>query len=275
MQYVVEQTPHSNELNERLRMETGWDDVASGLGRILFGYVVFLLGVAVGVTLVLVSAYGWLFGDGARPNRLPSISVMWQFYIGLGILSVIGVFGYLIIMGGQWKCLHGASERHGARWLMFFCLTALLAGPALNGASFYGGVQRYPELRRGLRGLSQIQFTVAGRHMQFASAAATGLYSLLFLLFLRAVARCHDSSRHLVLVNVGIVLVILLLGGTVYTGYLAFKGDLPDDTPILQDPRVWVAGGWLVLFIYYLFLIGSLRNCVKESLARVRSPLDY
>src|SRR5215470_5520446 len=108
-------------------------------------------------------------------------------------------------MSGQWRCLHGSSERHGARWLMFFCLTALLAGPVINGASMWGGVQRYPELRRGFAGLNQLQFTVAGRHMQLASVSAFALYSIVFMLFLRAVARCHGSSGHVVLVNIALV----------------------------------------------------------------------
>jgi hypothetical protein len=271
MQYVVEQDPHSAELNERLRMETGWDDVASGLARILIGYAVFLFGTLIGVTLVVVSAYGWLFGEGARPNRLPSISTLWQFYIGLGILSVVGTFGYIIIMSGQWRCLHGSSERHGARWLMFFCLTALLAGPTINGASFWGGVRRYPELRRGYAGLDQLQFTVAGKHMQLASVGAFALYSILFMLFLRAVARCHGSPGHVVLVNIGLLFVTLLVAATGYVAYQLFKGEVIVEE---VDVRIWVGGGWLLCFAFYLFLIGSIRSCIINSLARVRSPLD-
>src|SRR5207302_1175870 len=105
-------------------------------------------------------------------------------------------------MGGQWRCLHGAAERHGARWLMFFCLTSLFAGPALNAASWVGGVTRGPDLQRGARTFGDIQFNTTGRTMQLASAVASLLYSLFFLLFLRAVARCHASRRHVMLVNV-------------------------------------------------------------------------
>src|SRR5437588_8153263 len=93
--YEVEQDL-SYELNERLRMETGWNDVASGLARVLIGYLVFILGAAVGVALLFASAFNWLTG-GSR-GALPSLGSLWLLYIGLGILSVVGTFGYLIIM---------------------------------------------------------------------------------------------------------------------------------------------------------------------------------
>jgi len=267
--YETEQE-YTHELNERLRMETGWKDVSSGLAMVLWGYLVFFLGTLVGVGMVVYSAYGWLFGPGARAGRLPPLSTIWMFYIGLGILSVIGTFGYLIVMTGQWKCQHGAPERNGARWLMFFCLVCLLAGPALNIASYIGGMQRYPELSRGAGSLRQMRFTTTGHYMQLASYAASVLYSLFLLLFLRAVARCHNSPGHVMVVNLGLALVGGLVCLSGYLGFLSFRGAMPEDG-ILQ---ICTAIGWLVTFVFYLFLIASVRRCILRSMERVCSPLD-
>jgi hypothetical protein len=263
----------SYELNERLRMETGWNDVVSGLAKVLFGYLVFIVGTGVGVGLVVLSAYSWLFADGGAraAGRLPSLGAMWMLYIGLGILSVVGTFGYLITMAGQWRCLQGASERFGARWLMFFCLTCLFAVPTLNAAACIGGgLQRGPDLQKGARTFREVQFSPRARYMQLASAAASLLYSLFFLLFLRAVARCHASSAHVTLVNFFLVFVGVLVGLTVYVGYLSFRDMIRPE----NDPRLWILGAWGVCFLFYLFLIGAVRSCIIKSVARVRSPLD-
>jgi hypothetical protein len=261
----------SYELNERLRMETGWNDVASGLARVLFGYLLFIVGVLVGVGLVVMSAFNSLFAETTTRTGLPSIGSLWLLYIGLGILSIIGTFGYLIIMGGQWRCLHGASERHGARWLMFFCLTCLFAGPALNiAAGIGGGMTRGPDLQRGARTFREVRFTARARYMQLAGAAASALYTVFFLLFLRAVACCHGSQAHVTLVNFFLVFVAVLLAVTGYVGYLHFNNLIKEDS----DPRLYVLAGWGVCFLFYLFLIGSIRSCILQSIARVRSPLD-
>ena len=271
MQYDVEQDI-SQELNERLRMELGWTDVASGLTRVLVGYLVMFLGVVIGVTLVVLSAFPGLFGEGVtRPGGTLSIGSMWLLYIGLGILSIIGTFGYGLIMGGQWSCLQGASERHGARWLMFFCLTTLFAGPGLNAMACIGGGMRHgPDLQRGARTFAELQFSARARYMQLAGATATALYTVLFLLFLRAVAQCHASRAHVTLVNFYLVFVGTLIAITIYVGYLSFRGQIKEDS----DPRLWVLGAWGVCLLFYLFLIGSIRACVVKSLNRVRSPLE-
>jgi len=221
----------------------------------------------------VLSAYSWLFAEGASrgAGRLPSLGAMWMLYIGLGILSVVGTFGYLITMAGQWRCLQGASERHGARWMMFFCLTCLFAVPTLNAAACIGGgMQRGPDLQKGARTFREMRFSPRARYMQIAGAVASLLYSVFFLLFLRAVARCHASSAHVTLVNFFLVFVGVLVGLTVYVGYLSFRDMIRPE----NDPRLWILGAWGVCFLFYLFLIGAIRSCIVKSLARVRSPLD-
>jgi hypothetical protein len=271
MQYAVDANEQAAELNERLRMEPGWDEVASGLARILIGYLVFFVGTAVGVGLVIWSIYGWLVGPGARPAATPAIGTVWIFYIGLGILSVIGTFGYLIVLAGHWRCMHGAAERYGARWLMFFCVTALFAGPALEVASYIAGCQKPPELSRGASSLNSMQFTATARYMQLAGAGATLLYTVLFLLFLRAVALCHGSRSHVLLVNFFLVLVTLMVAGTVYVAYRTYTQHRAE----LREITLALAGAWVAILLSYLLLIATVRSCVVRSVAQVRSPLDF
>jgi hypothetical protein len=269
-QYEVE-TDISPELNERLRMETGWNDVVYGLGRVLLGYLIFIVGAAVGVGLVIGSAVASILSQGAQASGLPPMGAIWMLWIGLGILSVVGTWGYLTVIGGQWSCLHGASERHGARWIMFVCLTSLLAIPALDIASCVGGnLQRGPDLTRGAATFREMRFTKMARFMQLASAASGLVYSVSFLLFLRAVARCHAARAHVMLVNLYLLIVVGLVAITIGVIFMGLRGRLPASL----DPALWLAGAWGLCFLFYLFLIAAIRSCITRSLARVKSPLD-
>jgi hypothetical protein len=224
--------------------------------------------------MVIYSASGWMFGSGdGEELRMPTLDRVWIFYIGLGILSIVGTFGYLFVLAGQWRCLMGSPERHGARWLMFFATTCLFFAPAINVASFIGGMQRAPQLSRGARSLTEMQFTTTGTYMQLASAGTGLLYTLFFLLFLRAVAKCHRSASHIGLVNFFFVLVGGLVAVSGYQLYARFQGLPPEEGP-LKDLTLYLAGGWVLCYLFYLFLIGSIRSCIADSLQRVRSPLE-
>ncbi len=269
-QYEVE-TDISPELNERLRMETGWNDVASGLAKVLIGYLIFIIGVAVGVGLIVGSAVASLMARGAQAGGLPPMGAIWMLWIGLGILSVVGVWGYLTIMGGHWRCLHGTSERYGARWLMFIVLTTLMAVPALDIASGLGGnMRRGPNLSEGAHTFREMRFTKMARFMQLASAASGVTYMVTFLLFLRAVARCHAARAHEMLVNLYLIIVVGLTAVTIGVAFLGLRGKLPASL----DPALWLAGAWGLCFLFYVFLIAAMRSCILRSMARVKSPLD-
>jgi hypothetical protein len=62
----------------------------------------------------------------------------------------------------------------------------------------------------------------------------------------------------------------VLTAATVYCGYEFWKSGLrhvPTYAPFLGL-------GWIVCYLFYLLLIGSIRGCITESMDRVRSPLD-
>src|SRR5437867_1187580 len=102
------------EFNDQLRMELGWSDVASGLNQVLVGYGSLVFGTTVGFGLILISMYGLPDETAKKVAAKPSMGHLWALYLGLGILSIIGFVSYVIIIGGQFKCMMGAAERHGA-----------------------------------------------------------------------------------------------------------------------------------------------------------------
>jgi hypothetical protein len=256
----------SFEMNERLRSELGWTEVSKGLSKVLIGYAVMLLGILVGLGLLLMSVYG--MGEELKRSKMPSNTSMWQFYIGLAILGLVGIFGYGMIIAGQFRCMMGASERHGARWFMFFCITCLFFGPALNIAAGIACAQKPPEFQQGAQGLAEIQPTQTGQYVQMAGFAAWVLYSLLFVLFLRAVAKCLDSHMHVALVNFYLIFAGFLVAGT------AFVQFGPKNLAVTRDLMVTLGIGWGICFLFYIFVIASVRGCITTTMARVRSPLE-
>ncbi len=112
LKYEIVHDPEA-EFNERLRMELGWGDVAKGLMQVLMGYGVLIAGTVLGVGLIALAIYSNVVEELARKNAKPSNGSLWQLYLGLGILSITGIISYGIIVGGQFKCLLHAPERHG------------------------------------------------------------------------------------------------------------------------------------------------------------------
>src|SRR5262245_27307214 len=89
------------DLNDLLRMETGWEDVGKGLTRILFGYGVWIIGTVIGTMLVLSPLFA--LGAKLRLDRL-GVGHMWAMYAGAGLTSIAGLMGNGLILTGQWKC---------------------------------------------------------------------------------------------------------------------------------------------------------------------------
>src|SRR5438552_13679871 len=149
---------HDPELafNEQLRMETGWGEVASGLNKVLFGYATLFIGVCIGFGLIVISIYNLtdpqqisqIGKKAASTAAKPSLGGLWCLYLGLGILSVIGFISYCIIVGGQFRCMNGAAERHGARWCMFVCIVCIFLSPAFEFASGVASYQSISELKK-------------------------------------------------------------------------------------------------------------------------------
>jgi hypothetical protein len=260
----------ARELNDTLRMELGWEEVAKGLTRVLCGYGVWVVGGVMGVVLALVPLLE--MGTKFRPDKL-TVAHMWYMYAGLGLVSVASLFANGLILAGQWKCVLNASERGWARWWMFLCLVTLAMGPALSIASTFGGLQKAPELARGMNGLQQVRYTTVGIILQLTSYGFGILYVVSFCLFLQASADCMRSWKHVRLVNLFLSFFVPL---AVVTAYLAVRITVdPTQITKLGKPLMFVGLGWVVSFFSWLLLMALVRGCILQTMGLVRNPLEY
>ncbi len=267
MSYAIQEEPALT-TNDYLRQEHGWTEVYSGLGRILLGYLIIVAGSMLAGALVGLAVLRIIKQVQVQPGQQVKLDVafLWFFYLGLGIMSLVGLFGYGSIVIGYGRCLLNVPERCGARWLLFISMTCLLMGPALNvvaGFSMEEGI----DLNKGAGGLANIQFTPFGVKLQIAGTA-TALASLVsFMLFLRAIAQCFLDKSRASHVLVYLIFLVLLVQQTLYLQF----GKIPPQR--LIQFVTGVALGWLIGFLWYLYLIASMRLCILNGLSQVKSPL--
>src|SRR5262249_9778774 len=117
--------------------------------------------------------------------------------LGAGIVVISSVLSYGFVIAGKLRCLMNAPERCAAKWLMFCCILCLVTGPALNLLSSISGegAQNIKQLKKGgKQGIAQLQFKGPTGIMQLASMGLNACSFVLFLLFLRAVARCFSAQ---------------------------------------------------------------------------------
>jgi hypothetical protein len=247
-----------------VRFEYGWLDVQSGLVKILQGYAVLIGGLAFCGFLIVCSVVQ--IGHAARA-RLP-VSSLWLFYLGIGLPAVFVPLGYGMIAIGKWRCLMNAPERFHCRWLMFACMACLLMGPAINITASVTGLKTAPELKRGPEGFRQMKFTPLGAGMQIASGVISFGSLVLFVLFLRGIAKCFEAHARVSLTTLYLVFLAALVVASVYVG---FRIDRYMNQPIVL---VGLGVGWLAVFLGYLFLIMVIRGCIAAGVAKMRSPLD-
>jgi hypothetical protein len=268
MQYAVMNDPDV-ELNEHLRMELGWTGVSSGLTKVLFGYALFFVGAVTGIAL-LILALGGTAGEMAKRGGKPSLTSLWELYIGLGILSIIGLLSYGLIIGGQFRCMFFAPERRGARWFMLLCIACLFLGPAFHVGSVIASWQGVQEVRNNPGRLHDFHLSVAGQWLQMSAFGASMLYPLCFCLFLRATAACLNAVVHVWIINL-----FLLLGACMAaaTAYLLLQHP-PGGKPIAMQELIMLNVGWGVLGLFYIGLILAMRVCIANVMSTVKSPLE-
>ncbi|HYV35749.1 MAG TPA: hypothetical protein VE988_08600 [Gemmataceae bacterium] len=255
--------------NERLRMEMGWTEVAKGLSQVLFGYLTLFLGTSVGFGLVALALWGLGEAAGKKGAKV-SNAVLWELYLGLGILSVIGLISYIIIVGGQFKCMMYAAERHGARWFMFLAIACLFLGPAFETASGIASWQAVQELKKNPGKFQDFHLNPLGQWLHLIGFCISMLYPLCFTLFLRAIAVCLRANIPVMVVNIFLVLATCLVAAT---GYTLYKHPAGGPTIPLQQ-AVLVGAGWGVVLLLYVGVICMIRVIIYGVMAQVRSPLE-
>jgi hypothetical protein len=175
----------------------GWGEVAAGINRILLGNLVLIFMPLFGVLLIVVA-----LTSGGDPMSLVETDKFKQagyemFFLFLGgVLAIVAsaFIGYPLILFGRIRCLVNVPERCGAKWLMFVCVLALVAGPALGILAGVLGAGRDMDLEKSSRKVSSVQ----GRGRD-AEAARREILSEVVLLAERGQFRDQHDQRDLLL----------------------------------------------------------------------------
>lgn len=271
-----DETGYTTEGNPKL--ETGWLEVSRGLFLVLMSHFIAIIATILFVWLVLAVA-----DLNAVLRRTASPRVDWKgisLLVGTLLYGVAMLISYVMMLIGQWRCLY-APERAWAKTYMFLCILCILAVPAVNiAAGLINGFDKLFVVDPDQIGRSK----GSGQYLQLAGAILALSSSIFFILFLRAVAMCFHDTFNIANATVYLVFTIFLaLGST----YLMFS-----DPAFLEDARqvsklakgrlksyldlgmaLWVFLGTIVSFLWYLWLIISVRGSIQRGLEERRVAL--
>jgi hypothetical protein len=240
--------------------ETGWREIHKGLKLVVQGYIVLIAGTVLGAVLVWLAVDGRLVAQQPQEGQQDRTALL---LLGVLALGLTAVFSYGLVLTGQWRCLMYAPQTQNAKELMYVCINCIVIGSLLNVAGVYlDGGRTYAALQQGVGGLEQIDLLSTGNLIQLASGALGVFGSLVFSQFLRNLASCFNDRARVRSVDLNLVLVGLLLGGSIGTMFLVPR--LAPRAELLP----WLAGGWLVCFAWHLWLVRSVRRCVADGLER-------
>jgi hypothetical protein len=259
--------------------ETGWEEVSKGLLRILFAHLLLIGTIAL---FIFVLVFVGTEVDLANPgNKVTSLLVVAM--VGSALVFGMALISAGMIVYGQWRCLMFAPERGGAKLLMFGVLFCTITGPALSTsfALSQWGTPPAPAIKQRKvtatdAAMQRAEFyrdnltaqTTSG-YVELACVGLGALANLMFILFLRAVASCWDDRLRVLMVDLYLGFVLLLYGAGVYLF-------LCNPQLILQEPQylLLLGVGWVVGFVWYLFLLLLISTGILYGVANKRSPLD-
>jgi hypothetical protein len=253
----------SGHLNNSLRNEKSWSDVAGGLGRVLMGYGALIAGWLIAGSFLFACFLPML---SHKPLKIEHV---WYFYIGAAILKITGLLSWGLILSGQWRCLMSSSERMGARWIIFFCMTCVVMGPVLHALAWTGGLStpiRWTGGPQALQGV-RLKFTLLGLYVMCASLITSGLYKLSFWYYLQTVAACMGAKKARIFVW---LFAAALLGMSGFTAWWFF-GDLHRNK--FTDLAPWVGAGWVAVSVYWVAMIVVVKFAIEQTMTLVYDPL--
>jgi 4-amino-4-deoxy-L-arabinose transferase-like glycosyltransferase len=252
----------SADFNAVLHSERSWDRVSAGLGKTMIGYLVYLIGTLVGFSLAATSLWAMMHGKNLKTDHI------WMFWIGLALLKLSWLLAWALVVGGHFQCLMSSTERHGAKWIIFFCLTCVIMGPALYFLAWFGGMQSSMNWQLGVAGLQKVRFSTLGLGMLVGSAISSGLYLLSFWYYLGVVARCIRSQSAILMVGMN----SLVLGSAVaVTAYTVMNAE-----DLKRDPTLILAtlAAWGVVGVYWFVMVGVVKFAIDRTMKMVGNPFD-
>jgi hypothetical protein len=223
-----------------------WRQVRQGLILALAGQPLTLVFGLAGLYLVAVP-------DGPLAARL-NLPLEDASLVGW-ILVGGGLFGYLLLLAGVWRCLLFAPQSHGAKDLQFACLLCTLIVPVCFGLSLYFGSKPvYAAVQSGPGDLLRLELLRPGPLLHLAGLGCGLMGVLLFSAFARAVSRCLNDADATRTVTWYFWFVAFLMGATVGLILQAKR-----TTPYGMLPGLGTA--WLLcLFWHALLIYGTVRR---------------
>jgi hypothetical protein len=247
---------HYDEATRQGGLETGWQGISKGLALVARGYLVLVIGGVLGLVLVGLAAPGGLPLPGLKFARAVSDDLP---LLGVLTLGVTALLSYGLVLAGQWHCLMYAPPRQSAKEQMYVCINAVLIACLLNVAGVWAdGDRAYAALQHGWDETEQLDMHSPCVLAQLG-AAGLGLFaSLVFSQFLRNLAGCFNDRARMRSIDLNLVFVGLLLGGSVGTELFVQR--------LKAEWLPWLAGGWLLCLVWHLLLVRGVRRCVEEGL---------
>jgi hypothetical protein len=268
-----------------LRHELGWSDVASGLARILYGY--FLLFVIVAIWVFMTVALAYTVANTAttprpRANAGPPIQVWWILGLGGGIIFLMSIYAYIQLFVGKVRCAIHAPERCGARWFIFACLLTIIVGPAMSMIDWVNAQVNPPSVQKQREQLRELE-RIDGQNnpdalldflrrnitvTQIAGMLISMATTVFFVLFLRSIGTCFEESRLTVMADLYLMFSALLYGFTIF---LVFFAGFNQSTLLILGG---LAIGALASIAWYIGLVVYTRILILNRITKLRSPLE-
>jgi hypothetical protein len=264
---LLSQAENPNAPNNPLRIEYGWREVGKALTKILLGYFIWVVGGIGGACLFVVALRGReldILPRNGSKNLIDTLII-----VGALLMGAASLVSYGMVMVGKWRCLMSAPERRAAKWLMFTCMLCMLVGPVVNVLFSVGGggADNIRALKKGQDGVEDVKFEATGAIMQLVGLAISLSSTVLFVLFLRAVASCFNSKILVNGIHLYLLFLALLIGGTVQVSLLGPRALMKPDVLML------LGLGWLGFVVGYVLIIIATRICISNGLSRVQSPV--
>ncbi len=239
--------------------EAGWRSVSRGLRLVVLGYVVLIGGTALGLALLQLGLSDALLVRRSAAGEDRGLLLL----MALLSLGLTAVLSYGLVLVGQWHCLMYSPQAQHAKELMYVCFNCVLMASLLNGLGAYIDDGRtYAALRKGVDELDRLDLWSAGNLLQLGSAALGMLGAWVFSGYLRAVAGCLNDRARARSVDVSLLLMGLLLGGSVGALFLVQR------LSFRAQSVPWLVAGWLFYFALHLNAVHGVSRCLQAGLRR-------
>jgi len=251
---------HREPVDDPLAREYGWGDVASGLNRVLLGYLLSFVCVALMVVLGVVAAL-WAGKDLLAGNGNIDFKLLWIIMGGIGLISILSIASYVMILTGKVRCAVHTPDRCGARWMIFMCILCLVVSPVLNVASSFIGPDKdklsalQEKMMEEDFDFEQHQQEIIGDLfgptiiLSLVGTVAALLASVFFVLYFRAIGVCFKEDRLINAAEFYLIYSIVLIGAS---GFMIWAIAMADLIPLLI---LFVLVGWMANLVWYVFLV--------------------